>query len=93
MDHGSMFTTSVNVSMASDMNLMPNSLADGFQLEVRPVCMNTSILFLVNILTPENPRWIPVCAGESPTLALKNACACLFPSSGAIEEVYKATLG
>jgi hypothetical protein len=73
VDLGSMYISMVNVSMASVMNQMPNSLADGFQLEVRPVYTSTSTLYLVNIVTPKNPRWLPICAGETPTLALMEA--------------------
>ena len=85
MDLGSMYTSTVNVSMASVMNQMPNSLADGFQLEVRPVCMSTSTMYVVNILTPENPRWVPICAGETPTLALSEASRIV----GAMDRIHK----
>jgi hypothetical protein len=93
MATGSPCTSMVNLLMGSETTKMHACLDDGLHLEIRPVRMNTSTMYLVRTLTPQAPNWSVVCAGETPTLALKNACACLCSSDGAIEEVYKAALG
>lgn len=75
MDIGSLCISTVSQSTAFENALMPISLANGFQLEIRPVNMNTSRVWVVRVLTPEQPYWRDVCAAETATLALMGAAS------------------
>ena len=60
--------------MGSEIREMPISLENGIQIQVRKVLMNDSHIWLAQILTYDYPVWNPICAGETPTLALMAAC-------------------
>ena len=60
--------------MGSEIPEMPISLENGIQIQVKKVLMNDSHIWLVQVLTYEYPVWQPLCAGETPMLALMAAC-------------------
>ena len=74
MEYGSPFMLETIQLMGSEINEMPISLENGIQIQVRKVLMNDSHIWLAQILTYDYPVWNPICAGETPTLALMAAC-------------------
>ena len=74
MECGSPYMLETIPLMGSEIHEMPISLENGIQIQVRKVLMNDSHIWLAQILTYDYPVWNPICAGETPTLALMTAC-------------------
>ncbi len=74
MEYGSQCMLENTPLMASEIRKMPISLENGIQIQVKKVLMNDSHIWLAQILTYDYPVWEPICAGETPTLALMAAC-------------------
>ena len=60
--------------MGSGIERMPISLENGIQIQVKKIPMNDSHVWVAQVLTYDYPVWLPLCAGETPTLALMAAC-------------------
>ena len=60
--------------MGSGIERMPISLENGIQIQVKKIPMNDSHVWVAQVLTYDYPVWLPLCAGETPTLALMGAC-------------------
>jgi len=70
---GSWSISTDNPLMDSVTPEMLISLDDGLHLEIRPLNMSTSRMFVVRVLTPDQPYWQNLCAAETATLALMEA--------------------
>jgi hypothetical protein len=46
----------------------------GIQIQIKKLPMGKQHIWIGLVLTYDNPRWCPVCAGETETLALSATC-------------------
>jgi hypothetical protein len=86
MDCGILSTIREALSMGSELTMTQNNLLTGMQVQLRPLPMGVHTVWIVQVLTPDVPRWTPVCAGETPSLALSALCRMV----GAIDRIPQA---
>jgi len=60
--------------MDSEISVMPCPMDGGIQLMVKRLPMGNKTIWIGLVLTYKDPRWDPICAGETQSLALSALC-------------------
>ena len=74
MVHGSQYILTDNMCKHSERMVMPISMEHGVQIQIVPARMNDRKVYVIQVITPSNPRWITVGVSETPALALTALC-------------------
>jgi len=74
MEHGLQCMLMDNMYRHSERVVMPISMDCGVQIQILPTRMNDRKVYVIQVITPSNPRWITVGVSETPALALTALC-------------------
>lgn len=73
-DSGIWYMSTDNLLRDSETSWMPISMEHGVQIQILPTRMNDRKVYVSQVISPSNPRWITVGVSETPALALIALC-------------------
>jgi hypothetical protein len=66
--------STANLSPDSETTWMPMYMEHGIQIQIMPTFLNDSLIYMVQVITPDTPYWLTIGAFETPALALTALC-------------------
>lgn len=63
-----------NPSQDLETTWMPMYMEHGIQIQIMPTFLNDSLIYMVQVISPESPYWLTIGAFETPALALTALC-------------------